>query len=115
MVNYYAKQVDSDIYKVNFDTKKFNRINHFRRIDYIYFIDEDGVLTITTSNGEKTYDVHKGDIVLKMYSADEDYNNKEYFIVHNDDIIDYVNRYNAFIEENTNENECCDKVNTKAY
>lgn len=119
MINYYAKQTENYVYKVDFDTKKFNRVEHFGRMDYIYFIDEDGMFTVTTSDGEKTYEVHKGDLVLKLYSAGEDYDDKEFFIIHNDGIIDYVNRYNTFVKENkkrkyTDEAKCCGDVLTKA-
>ncbi len=113
MINYYAKQAEGAIYKIDFDSKKFDRINYFGRIADSYYIDEDGILTVTTPSGEKTYEVHKGDLVLKMYSANGTYGDKEYFIVHCDDIIDYVNRYNTFVEENkkkkcADEETCCD-------
>jgi len=110
MINYYTNVDKAIMHKVDFESRKFDTINCFSRIDYAYVVDEDGELIVTTKDGEKTYSVQSGDLVLKMYSLDKDYYNKEFIVIHNDKIKDYARRYKAFLEENSKEVECknCD-------
>lgn len=114
MINYYTNVDKGVLYKVDFELRKFNIIDYFSRIDYAYVVDEDGELTVTTKDGEKTYSVQSGDLVLRMYSVDGDYRNKEFIVIHNDEIKDYARRYKAFLEENSKKTECEDCDCTKA-
>lgn len=117
MINYYTTVDNALFHKVDFESKKFSTIDYFNKIDYAYIVDEDGELTVTTKDGEKTYPVHSGDLVLRMYSVDNDFYNKEFIVIHNDEIKDYARRYKAFLEENSKEvvcEDCCCAKN-KSY
>ena len=92
----------------DFESKKFNTVEYFNRIDYVYIVDEDGELIVTTKDGEKTYTVHSGDIVLRMYSLSKNYRDKEFIVIHSGELNDYICRYKAFLEENSKEVECKD-------
>lgn len=115
MINYYTNVDKGVLYKVDFESRKFDTIEYFRGIDYAYVVDEDGELIATTKDGEKTYSVQSGDLVLRMYSADDDYYNKEFIVIHSNEIKDYARRCKAFLEENSKKTECedcdCAKVN----
>lgn len=113
MINYYTNVDKAIMHKVDFESRKFDTIDYFSRIDYAYIVDEDGELIITTKDGEKTYSVQSSDLVLRMYSADKDYCNKEFIVIHNDEIKDYARRYKAFFEENLKKTECEDCNCTK--
>lgn len=105
MIDYSASVKRSEIYKIDFDSKKFERIDSYNnsgRIDRSYRIPEDGLFTIIKNNGEEeSFEVKKDDIVLRMYSTTEEYLDKEYIVIDNPLLKDYYIRYDTFEQERT--------------
>lgn len=103
MINYIADVKRSELYKVDFDSKKFDRLdshNCSNRLDYSYRIPEDGVLTVTKYNGEEeSFEVKKNDLVLRMYTSGKEYYDKEYIVISDPRLKDYYTRFDAYEQE----------------
>lgn len=116
MVKYCAKVKDSSIYKVDFEKEEFEVIGYFSVIDYCYIMPEDGILEITDEDGnKKSIEVKQYDMVLKMYSTTDNYQDKEYIVIDNPELKDYYRRRIERLEADrkarkvaTNEKCCCD-------
>lgn len=116
MVKYCAKVNNANIYKVDFEKEEFESVSHFSDIDYRYIIPEDGILEITDEDGnKKSIEVKQYDIVLKMYSTTDNYQDKEYIVIDNPELKDYYRRRIERLEADrkerelaTNEKGCCD-------
>lgn len=111
MVTYKAKKGCSDIYSVNFDTKEFDTVRSINMIDYCYSIDEDGELLI---EGKDPIQVKKGDMVIRLYSISDNYEDKEFVVASCPELLDYSNRYKAQRNESKKESNgpqvmCCSK------
>lgn len=116
MVKYCAKVNNANIYKVDFEKEEFESVSHFSNIDYRYIMPEDGILEITDKNGnKKTIEVKQYDVLLKMYSTTDDYDDKEFIVIDNPELKDYYRRRIERLEADrkarkvaTNEKGCCD-------
>lgn len=116
MVKYCAKVKDSSIYKVDFEKEEFEVIGYFSDIDYHYIMPEDGILEITDEDGnKKSIEVKQYDMVLKMYSTTDNYQDKEYIVIDNPELKDYYRRRIERLEADrkarkvaTNKKCCCD-------
>lgn len=116
MVKYCAKVNNANIYKVDFEKEEFESVSHFSDIDYRYIMPEDGILEITDKNGnKKTIEVKQYDVLLKMYSTTDDYDDKEFIVIDNPELKDYYRRRIERLEADrkarkvaTNKKCCCD-------
>lgn len=116
MVKYCAKVNNANIYKVDFEKEEFESVSHFSAVDYRYIMPEDGILEITDKNGnKKTIEVKQYDVLLKMYSTTDDYDDKEFIVIDNPELKDYYRRRIERLEADrkarkvaTNERSCCD-------
>lgn len=116
MVKYCAKVNNANIYKVDFEKEEFESVSHFSNVDYRYIMPEDGILEITDKNGnKKTIEVKQYDVLLRMYSTTDDYDDKEFIVIDNPELKDYYRRRIERLEADrkarkvaTNERSCCD-------
>lgn len=103
-MNKYVLDKRKSIIKLNTDTLDIEYIDRVYDIDYMWIIDEDGILI----RSGKEYKVEKGDIVLRMYRL----NNEEegdLIIINNSDLNDYFERKKKFFEE-MEKQKCTEKV-----
>lgn len=122
MVKYCAKVNNANIYKVDFEKEEFESVSHFSDVDYRYIMPEDGILEITDKNGnKKTIEVKQYDVLLKMYSTTDDYDDKEFIVIDNPELKDYHRRRIERLEADrkarkvaTNERSCCDCESVEA-
>lgn len=89
MLQYIATREDGDIFGVDFETKKISKVEYNGGIDYQYQVQEDGEFLV---DGEKLFDVKAGDIILKMYSVTDNWNDKEFVKITTPELIDYFKR-----------------------
>ena len=85
--------LDKTIIKLNTDTLDLKYIDTVYDIDYVWIIDEDGILI----RSGKEYKVEKGGVVLLMYRIG---NEKEgdLIIINNNDLNNYFERKKKFEE-----------------
>lgn len=116
MIKFCARVNDSDIYRVDFEKEEFEPISHCNNIDYRYLIPEDGILEITDKDGnKKTIEVKKNDVLFKMYSITDNFEDREYIVINNPELKDYYRRMTEKLEANkkarkavSSEKVCCD-------
>ena len=103
-MNKYVLDKGESIIKLNTDTLDVKHIDTVYGIDYVWVIDEDGILI----RSGKEYKVEKGDVVLLMYRIG---NEKEgdLIIINNNDLNNYFERKKKFLEEMENA-KCTEKV-----
>lgn len=89
MLQYIATREDGDIFGIDFETKKVSKVRRNGGIDYQYQVQEDGEFLV---DGEKLFDVKAGDILLKMYSVTDNWNDKEFIKITTPELIDYFKR-----------------------
>lgn len=96
-MNKYVLDKRKSIIKLNTDTLDLKYIDIVYDIDYVWIIDEDGILI----RSGKEYKVEKGDVVLLMYRIG---NEKEgdLIIINNNDLNNYFERKKKFLEEMEN-------------
>jgi hypothetical protein len=96
-MNKYVLDKRKSIIKLNTDTLDLKYIDVVYDIDYVWIIDEDGILI----RSGKEYKVEKGDAVLLMYRIG---NEKEgdLIIINNNDLNNYFERKKKFLEEMEN-------------
>lgn len=96
-MNKYVLDKRKSIIKLNTDTLDLKYIDTVYDIDYVWIIDEDGILI----RSGKEYKVEKGDVVLLMYRIG---NEKEgdLIIINNNDLNNYFERKKKFLEEMEN-------------
>lgn len=96
-MNKYVLDKRKSIIKLNTDTLDVKYIDAIYGIDYMWVIDEDGILV----RSDKEYKVEKGNIVLLMYRIG---NEKEgdLIIINNNDLNNYFERKKKFLEEMEN-------------
>ena len=93
-MNKYILDKRKSIIKLNTDTLDLKFIDAVYDIDYVWIIDEDGILI----RSDKEYKVEKGDVVILMYRIG---NEKEgdLIIINNSYLNNYFERKKKFIEE----------------
>ena len=97
-MNKYVLDKRKSIIKLNTDTLDLKSIDAVYDIDYVWIIDEDGILI----RSGKEYKVEKGDVVLLMYRIG---NEKEgdLIIINNNDL-------NNYFERKMEKQKCTEKV-----
>lgn len=103
-MNKYVLDKRESIIKLNTDTLDIKYIDTVYDIDYMWVIDEDGILI----RSDKEYKVEKGDVVILMYRIG---NEKEgdLIIINNSYLNNYFERKKKFIEEREKQ-KCTEKV-----
>lgn len=103
-MNKYVLDKRKSIIKLNTDALDLKSIDAVYDIDYMWIIDEDGILI----RSGKEYKVEKGDVVLLMYRIG---NEKEgdLIIINNNDLNNYFERKKKFLEE-MEKQKCTEKV-----
>lgn len=103
-MNKYVLDKRKSIIKLNTDTLDLKYIDTVYDINYVWIIDEDGILI----RSGKEYKVEKGDVVLLMYRIG---NEKEgdLIIINNNDLNNYFERKKKFLEE-MEKQKCTEKV-----
>lgn len=103
-MNKYVLDKRKSIIKLNTDTLDLKFIDTAYDIDYVWIIDEDGILI----GSGKEYKVEKGDVVLLMYRIG---NEKEgdLIVINNSYLNNYFERKKKFIEE-MEKQKCTEKV-----
>lgn len=96
-MNKYVLDERKSIIKLNTDTLDLKSIDTVYDIDYMWMIDEDGILI----GSGKEYKVEKGDAVILMYRIG---NEKEgdLIVINNNDLNNYFERKKKFLEEMEN-------------
>lgn len=96
-MNKYILDKRKVIIKLNTDTLDLEYIDTVYDIDYVWIVDEDGILI----RSGKEYKVEKGNVVMLMYRIG---NEKEgdLIIINNSDLSNYFERKKKFIEEMEN-------------
>lgn len=89
MVKYIATKREGDVIVANFEEQKVSKAVYGSGYDYSYTITESGEWIV---DGEKLFDVNEGDVVLKMYSATNNWEEKEYIKVSSPELKDYYCR-----------------------
>lgn len=103
-MNKYVLDKRKSIIKLNTDTLDLKYIDAVYDIDYVWIIDEDGILI----RSGKEYKVEKGDVVLLMYRIG---NEKEgdLIVINNNDLNNYFEHKKKFLEE-MEKQKCTEKV-----
>lgn len=84
------------VVKCNAENQDFSILeNTYANIDYMYIIDEDGI--VTTKDGTEI-PVNKDDILLVLYGI-EKFKGREYFVITNSKLKDYYTRLNEYDKE----------------
>lgn len=101
MIKYFINEGMSRMGRFNTETEEFDTIKYsIPRISDMYIAPEDGTL-----NGKE---VHKGDIVLQMYSISGD-GEQEIFIIADDNLKNYYIRAKEFDKQKSVNNRiACD-------
>lgn len=96
-MNKYVLDKRKAIIKLNTDTLDLEYIDTVYGIDYVWIVDEDGILI----RSGKEYKVEKGNVVMLMYRIG---NEKEgdLIIINNSDLNNHFERKKKFIEEMEN-------------
>lgn len=96
-MNKYVLDKRKAIIKLNTDTLDLEYIDTVYDINYVWIVDEDGILI----RSGKEYKVEKGNVVMLMYRIG---NEKEgdLIIINNSDLNNYFERKKKFIEEMKN-------------
>ena len=112
MVKYIATKREGDVLVGNFEEQKVSKLRFGCGFDYSYLITEPGEWIV---DGEKLFDVEEGDVVFKMYSTTDNWDDKEYIRVNCPELKDYENRRVNYEKQRASEkprdlNECvcCD-------
>lgn len=112
MIKYIAKQTGSSIFGVDFQKEEFDELNPSSMIDYMYLIPEDGELNITNNDGsKKVMTAKKNNILLKMYSASNNYSDKEFIVLDcagSAELADYCRRLKEFTDNQCKCKTTCD-------
>ena len=103
-MNKYVLDKRKSIIKLNTDTLDIKYIDTAYDIDYMWVIDEDGILI----RSDKEYKVEKGNVVMLMYRIGDE-KEGDLIIINNSDLNNYFERKKKFIEE-MEEQKCTEKV-----
>lgn len=102
-MNKYVLDKRKSIIKLNTDTLDVKYIDTAFDIDYMWVIDEDGILI----RSDKEYKVEKGNMVLLMYRIGDE-EEGDLIIINNNDLINHFERRKKFFEEKKNA-KCTEK------
>ena len=108
-MNKYVLDKRKSIIKLNTDTLDLKSIDAVYDIDYMWIIDEDGILI----RSGKEYKVEKGDVVLLMYRIGNE-KERDLIIINNNDLNNYFERKKKFLEEMENA-KCTEKEGTSNH
>ena len=91
---------------------KVSKATYGSGYDYSYTITEPGEWIV---DDEKLFDVEEGDVVLKMYSVTNNWEEKEYIKLHSPELNDYYRRRDEHnkrreLEKPCNDCVCCEKA-----
>ena len=89
MVKYIATKREGGVIVANFEEQKVSKATYGSGFDYSYTITEPGEWIV---DGEKLFDVNEGDVVFKMYSVTNNWEEKEYIKINSPELRDYENR-----------------------
>lgn len=108
-MNKYVLDKRRSIIKLNTDTLDLKCIDTVFDVNYMWVIDEDGILI----RSDKEYKVEKGDVVMLMYRIG---NEKEgdLIIINNSHLNNYFERKKKFIEE-MEKQKCTEKECTSNH
>jgi hypothetical protein len=112
MVKYIATKREGDVIVANFEEQKVSKATYGSGYDYSYTITEPGEWIV---DGEKLFNVEEGDVVLKMYSVTNNWEEKEYIKISSPELKDYhcrrkENNKRRELEKPCENCVCCDKV-----
>ena len=112
MVKYIATKREGDVIVANFEEQKVSRATYGSGYDYSYIVTEPGEWIV---DGEKLFDVKEGDVVLKMYSVTNNWEEKEYIKLSSPELKDYYCRRDEHgkrreLEKPCNDCICCEKA-----
>lgn len=112
MVKYIATKREGDVIVANFEEQKVSKATYGSGYDYSYTITEPGEWIV---DGEKLFDVKEGDVVLKMYSVTDNWEEKEYIKLSSPELKDYYCRRDEpgkrrELEKPCGNCICCEKV-----
>lgn len=102
-MNKYVLDKRRSIIKLNTDTLDVEYIDTVYDINYMWIIDEDGILI----RSDKEYKVEKGNIVLLMYRIGDE-EEGDLIIINNNDLNNHFERKKKFFEEMKNA-KCTEK------
>lgn len=107
-MNKYILTEQRALIKLNTETLKVNSIGaSYNNVDYIWLIEEDGVITYF----DKEYEVKAGNVVMLMYRiGDEEHG--DIIVIDNKDLTNHYERRKKYYEEQKGREEakdcCCD-------
>lgn len=112
MVKYIATKREGDVIVANFEEQKVSKATYGSGYDYSYTITEPGEWIV---DDEKLFDVEEGDVVFKMYSVTNNWEEKEYIKLHSPELKDYYRRRDEHnkrreLEKPCNDCICCGKA-----
>lgn len=105
-MNKYILTERRSLIKLNTETLKVNNIGSSYNVDYMWTIEEDGVLTYF----DKEYEVKAGNVMMLMYPiGDEEHG--DIVVIDNKDLTNYERRKKYYEEQKGREKAkgcCCD-------
>lgn len=112
MVKYIATKREGDVIVANFEEQKVSKATYGSGYDYSYIVTEPGEWIV---DGEKLFDVKEGDVVLKMYSVTDNWEEKEYIKLSSPELKDYYCRRDEHgkrreLEKPCDDCTCCEKA-----
>lgn len=105
MVKYIATRRDGDVIKVNFEEQKASKANYGSGFDYSYVITEEGEWIV---DDKKLFDVKEGDLVVKMYSVTNNWEEKEFIKITSAELVDYYKRREEAKKQRDFEKRLCE-------
>ena len=113
MVKYIATKREGDVIKVDFEEQKVGKTSYGSGFDYSYVITEAGEWIV---DDKKLFDVKEGDLVVKMYSITNNWEEKEFIKITSAELVDYYKRREEAKEQRElkkvlcEDCVCCDKA-----
>lgn len=106
-MNKYILTEQRSLIKLNTETLKVNNIGSSYNVDYMWTIEEDGVLTYF----DKEYEVKAGNVVMLMYRiGDEEHG--DIIVIDDKDLTNHYERRKKYYEEQKGREKakdcCCD-------
>lgn len=93
MVKYIATKRENNVIVANFEKQKVSKAIYGDGYERSYIITEPGEWIL---DGEKLFDVEEGDVILKMYSIINNWEEKEYIKLSSPELKDYYRRRNEY-------------------
>lgn len=108
MKKYFNKRTNSEVYIVEFENQKFDKLKYnSASIDYSYFIEEDGVFIVLDEDGNEleSFEVKANDVVLKMYSYTKNWKEKIYIKITDPALLAYYDNLREYCKSVEKETE----------